>query len=316
MKYNTLLGYTSDEITHYFNEHLNATALSTQQSTEQLLQKITIWYDGYQFTRAHNAIKMYNPFSVMLCLKKHEFSNYWFETGTPTFLINLLKTKNYPIQDFENAKAVDDELKRFEIDDIDLKTLMYQTGYVTIKSYNQESRIYTLGYPNKETIDSLGNLVINSMTSMPQSHFYDSVARLLKEFENNNLDQLLPLLTQLFAAAPYTIQIGEEKYYQTIFYILLKMLGAYIIVEQATNIGRSFFAKASKDTVDAVLETKNRFFIIEFKINAPALKAIQQIENKHYYQPYKSLGKKITLAGISFDTTLKNVSEVTYKEHC
>lgn len=249
--------------------------------------------------------KMYNPYSVLLFLSKKHFSNYWFATGTPTFLINLLKLKQYPLQNLDHIKATEDELGQFEIEDIDLKVLMFQTGYLTIKDYNRATRNYILGYSNKETINSLSELVIKSMSSMPRAYLNDTVTILMKVFENNDLKQLLPILTELFASVPYTIQIGEEKYYQTIFYLVLKMVGADIIVEYPTNIGR----------LDAVIQTKTIVFIIEFKINATALKAIQQIEDKKYYQPYESLGKDIVLVGIAFDITTKNVSGIEYKVH-
>ena len=302
-RYNTLLGYTRDEIALHFNEHLHAMSEKTEKSTEYLLSNITQWYDGYRFSKTPHATAMYNPFSVLLCLKNNEFSNYWFQSGTPTFLINLLKTKNYPIQELDNVKALEEELKQFDTDNLELKTLMFQTGYITIKHYDPESHIYTLGYPNKETINSLGILVIKSMTGASQAHFYNSTTMLLKAFNHHNLDQLSIILTQLFAEIPYTIQIEEEKYYQTIFYVLCKMIGADIIVEQPTNIGR----------IDAVLETKDCYFIIEFKINATVKKAMKQIEYKKYYQPYQLRGKKIMLVGIVFDTTIKNVSGVDYK---
>lgn len=109
--------------------------------------------------------KMYNPYSVLLFLSQKNFSNYWFTTGTPTFLINLLKSKQYPLQDFEAIQATQSELSQFEIEDIDLKILMFQTGYLAIKGYNPETRNYTLGYANKETLDSFHELVFKVMNN-------------------------------------------------------------------------------------------------------------------------------------------------------
>jgi len=301
---NGLLGYTYNELGIYFEQHLTAYARSVDCRVEELLEKITLWYDGYRFTKENSALKIYNPFSVLLCLKNNDFSNYWFETGTPTFLINLLKLKNYPLSNFEMIKATGEELSQFEVDDIDLKTLMFQTGYITIKDYNYNSGNYILGYPNKEIMNSLGGFVVKSMSGLSRSDLNDSVTILLDVFERCDINQLFSVLTRLFSEVPYTIHIGEEKYFQTIFYIVLKMIGADIIVEKPTNIGR----------IDAVIQTKSTCFIVEFKINSTAVKAIAQIEDKKYYQPYLSLGKKIVLVGIVFDTTIKNVSEVDYKE--
>jgi hypothetical protein len=270
---------------------------------EQLLKEITTWYDGYQFS-SQTTQKIYNPFSVLLFLEKKQFSNYWFETGTPTFLINLLKVNNYPIQDFDHIKATSSDLSQFEVDTIDLKTLLFQTGYLTIKSYNNDTRNYTLGFPNKECIDSLAEHIIKSMTTLPGSQLNDVVFLLRKAFESNTIEQIFTILTGLFASVPYTIHIGEEKYYQTIFYLVLKMIGAEIIVEESTNIGR----------IDAVIQTKNHCFIVEFKINDSATHALNQIKTKKYYQKYKSTDKKIVLVGIAFDTTTKNVSDIKWEQ--
>ena len=301
--YNDLAGYTESEISTYFQEHMISTAEKINMSTDQLLEKITLWYDGYRFTKDNKAIKIYNPFSVMLCLKNNEFSNYWFATGTPTFLINLLKSRNYPIQDFEGIEATEGELGQFEVDNISLKTLLFQTGYLTIQHYNIQSGNYTLCFPNRETTKSLVEFIFDSMTTVSGAYLNNVTVALKQAFDDLNFKQLHIILTQLFATVPYTIHIGQEKYYQTIFYLVLKMIGADIVVEQPTNIGR----------IDAIVQTKSACFVIEFKINSTALKALQQIEDKKYYQSYLSLNKKIILIGIAFDTALKNVSEIEYK---
>jgi len=301
-RYNTLLGYTKNEIITYFEPYLIEAAHHNEYSMDQLLNEVTMWYDGYQFS-SQGATKIYNPFSMLLFLSKKEFSNYWFKTGTPTFLINLLKTKNYPIQDFDQIKATNNELSQFEVDDIDLKTLLFQTGYLTIKSYNNDTRNYTLGFPNKECVDSLAEHIIQSMTTLPSPQLNDIVVLLRKTFEYNTLEQINSILTGLFASIPYTIQINKEKYYQTIFYLVLKMIGAELIVEEPTNIGR----------IDAIFQTQSTQFIIEFKINDTATNALKQIRTKKYYQKYEPCGKKIILIGIAFDTTTKNVSDVEYE---
>ena len=302
--YNTLLGYTKTEILSYFEEYIIKTANHNKYSTDQLLEDIKLWYDGYKFTIQENALNVYNPFSVLLLFKKGDFANYWFETGTPTFLINILKNYDYPMQEFESIEATQSELGRFEIKNIPIKALLFQTGYLAIRSYNPTTKNYVLGYANKETVDSLSSLILSSMTHIAEDKFNSVTANLLQIFETSNLPALQKTLTTLFAAIPYGIHVSEEKYYQTIFYLLLKMIGANIIVEQQTNIGR----------IDAVVETKNSYFIIEFKINSSATKAIAQIEEKKYYEQYQSNNKKITLIGIAFETTTRNISSIEYKE--
>lgn len=299
LEYNTLLGYTSDEIVHYFEGHIAYMADEIGYSKERLLAEIKIWYDGYQFTT-----KMYNPFSVMLCLGKREFSNYWFNTATPSFLINLLEEKNYPIQDFEHMEVTKNNLGAFDIDGIPLGVLLFQTGYLTIKGYNERTGNYVLTYPNKEIADSLVEYIFASMTSKPEAYLNSVVTTLRRAFEEYDFEQIETTLTRLYTHVPYTIHIGEEKYYQTIFYLVFKLTGAVIAAEQPTHDGR----------IDVVIETFGAYFIIEMKINATAEKALQQIKDKKYYQPYELKGKRIILVGIAFDTTHKNISDLKHEE--
>lgn len=301
--FNSLLGYTRGEIVTHFQPHLLKAAEHNKCSLDELLTQITQWYDGYTFTGEESATKMYNPFSVLLFFSEQVFSNYWFKTGTPTFLVNLFKKHNYPVQDFENVDATQRELGSFEIENISLKTLLFQTGYLTIKKYNTDTKNYTLTYPNKETIDSLVEYLFASMTNQSESLLNNTTSLLLNAFEENDLEKIKLILTQFFASIPYTIKIDAEKYYQTISYVLLKVLGADIVVEQPTNIGR----------IDAVIQTKNRSFVIEMKINDTAKNALKQIRERKYYQTYELSGKEIILIGIKFDTTLNNISEFEHE---
>lgn len=303
----TLLGYTEKEIIDNFPQYLNLATQELNLSEQELLKTMRVWYDGYWFTKKtrHADGEMYNPFSVLNFLQKKTFSNYWFESGTPTFLINLIKTKNYPvIQDFEQIKISEAKLGSFTIDNIYLPTLLYQTGYLTIKSYDPHTELYTLGYPNREVSRSLIDYLFESLTTQPDAKLRDLAYKLHQAFEQKNYHAIQPLLTQFFADIPYTIQLSDEKYYQTIFYFVLKMIGADIIVEEPTNVGR----------IDGVLQTPQNIFIIEFKINDSAAHAIAQIVDKNYAQKYTRLDKKIVLVGIAFDTTTKNVSEIVFKD--
>jgi hypothetical protein len=151
---------------------------------------------------------------------------------------------------------------------------------------------------------SLVDLIFTSMTQRPDNIVKDLAYKMRMVFEHNKLLELMPLLTQFFADIPYHIHIAEERYYHTIFYLILKMVGAEIMVEQATNIGR----------IDAVVYTENTTFIIEFKINTSAAQALHQIEDKKYFQPYQADRKNIVLVGISFDTAGKNVKDIEVKE--
>lgn len=185
------------------------------------------------------------------------------------------------------------------------KSLLVST-LESLFSGNKDSDFYTLGFPNKENTRSLVEYIFASMTEISSTYLYNTAAALKKIFDTHLYEQLEPILTQLYATIPYTIHIDQKRYYQTIFYTALKIIGAHIIVEQATNVG----------CMDAILETKDTYFIIEFKINKPAHKALEQIKKKKYYQPYEMQGKNIVLIGISFDTTQKNISGIEYEKYC
>ena len=303
--YDTLLGYTQAEIATYFLPYLNVLGEEQKISLEELNIKIKTWYNGYRFSPRNNAILLYNPFSILLLFNQRQFFNHWFETGTPTFLINLLKANDYPIQNLDGIKATAGELGQFEVENIDLKTLMLQAGYLTIKDYNENTGNFILGYPNREIMEALSRLIAQSMTNVAPAYFRDVVYELPQIFEHCDLERLYDVLRQLFAMVPYTIHIGEEKYYQTIFYLIFKMLGADIVVEYPTNIGR----------IDCVFQTRTACFVIEFKVNKSADDAMAQIENKKYYEQYALQNKKIILVGIDFDTKIKNVSEIKYEVH-
>ena len=303
----TLLGYTEQDIKFFFAEHITHGATHLNCSPDELIDQLRTWYNGYCFigkTSPNQTINVYNPFSILNFLKEYTFSNYWFESGTPTFLINLLKAKDYPIQDFEHCEITEGEFGNFDVDNMPLPTLLFQTGYLTIKNYNPETKNYLLTYPNKETLDSLLERIFSSMTATSGANLNNTIAKLKTAFNQNKLENLKEILTHLYANVPYTIHIDQEKYYQTIFYIAFKLFSTDILVEQATNIGR----------LDAIIQTPTTCFIVEFKMRDSTQEAIEQIEDRKYYQPYLSTDKKMILVGIKFDIHSKNVKEVEWKE--
>jgi hypothetical protein len=303
----TLLGYTEDEIKHFFAEYIKHATIQLNVSSDELINQLRIWYDGYFFESQKTPTqdkKIYNPFSILNFFDSLKFSNYWFKTGTPTFLINLIKKDNYSLPKFENYRITESSLGTFETDTMPLETILFQTGYLTIKDYDKESGNYILTYPNKETTNSLLENVFQSMTGASGAYLNDSVVALRNIFQKNNLPVLQKFFTKLYADIPYIIHIGQESYYQTIFYVTFKLLSMHILVEQATNIGR----------LDAIIQTPTTCYIVEFKTRETAEEAIEQIERKKYYQPYLLTEKKIMLVGIKFNVELRNVESVEWRE--
>lgn len=304
-----LLGYTAHEIIASFKPYLEEVAQSTDQDLEEIMEGIRYWYNGYQFTEAtaqtpEESVKVYNPFSVLLFLNDGKFLNYWFESGTPTFLIHLIKNQNYPVFSIEGAEVNVEETKSYDLDQIQLLPLLWQAGYLTIEDYNPQTRNYKLGFPNAEVRTSFLTHLMRSFTGNNIATIANYAAQLKNMLNRGNYDDFLKLLQVYFANIPFSLQLAHEKYYQTIFYIILTLVGIKTDAEDETNDGR----------IDGVVETNNHIVIFEFKLNESAGIAMKQIEDKKYYQKFLNKKKNIVLIGANFDEEKRNIVEWIIKE--
>ncbi len=304
-----LVGCTEEELKHVFVEHLATIAQGKEISTSVLIDKMRLMYNGYRFWKnvplrrvdafGDTTVKVFNPFSIVNALHAKSLENFWFLSGTPTFLINLLQERQYPVIMLENVKADQSELGTFDIEHLPLTTLLFQTGYLTIKSYDEETKNFTLGYPNNEVQEAFLNNILKWMANVEHSKINAFTTKLLSDLTVQNTAGFMQALKEFYAHIPYDLHIAKEKYYQTVFFTVLKLIGAVIDVEITTNIGR----------IDAVVETKYYLYIIEFKINKKASVALEQIREKQYFERYLSDQRQIVLMGISFDTALKNIGD-------
>ncbi len=295
-RYASLLGYTAEELDHYFENYIDYFAEKSCQSYDDALDNMRSWYNGYQFSI--KAAKVYNPFSVLYFLDKGELENYWFETGTPSFLVNLIKTYQYPVQNLSGAQLNTLDMGTFEIGKLPIVPIFFQSGYLTITDYDPNTKNYTLDYPNREVEASFLSYFLNDTTSIPIASVTNYVFKLTQAIENNNINQFCSLLQQFLSTIPYDIHVPLERYYQTIFYVIVQLIGSYIAVEVKTNIGR----------IDAVIQTKTHIYIFELKIDSTGQQALQQIEDKKYYERFLGLNKIIELVGLSFSTQEKNIT--------
>ena len=309
----TVCGFTHEEIVTNFPDFLAHLAKEYNLDQQTCLQKFKHWYNGYCFNKKNQSDLVFNPFSVLLCLKNKDFQNYWFESGTPTFLINLIKQNNYPVMDFQEVKIAASQLSSFEIEKINLDVLMQQTGYLTITGYDEESKNYSASYPNFEVFSALSEIITPMMTELKPAAFNDYVVWFRQALQAGDIEHFCKTLKQFFTEIPYTItveddadkpkqklkQITLEKYYQTIFFVICRLLTRHVWVEQATNIGR----------IDAVLEFEQRIVIIELKVNKSSHAALEQIKEKKYADSYMRGGKEILLVGINFDSKTRNISD-------
>ncbi|MBF0244680.1 MAG: ATP-binding protein [Planctomycetes bacterium] len=297
----TLLGYTQEELEGCFVEYLKRLASALGWSRDKTLDELRIWYNGYRFH--HAAPTVYNPVSAMKCLMEREFKNYWFETGTPSFLVELLKKK--PV-DFGNLIVSEAAFSTYEVDALEPLPLLVQTGYLTIQRMEMlgTRRQFQLGYPNREIEQSFADSLAQGYCSLPAEELNSALRRIIAALREDDIEAALEQMKIFFAAVPYDITLKNEKYYQTIFFVVFKLLGACIEAESRTGQGR----------IDAVVKTPGRIFILEFKLFGTAAEALAQIKAKRYYEPYLSDGRPVVLVGAAFDATTRNLEQWLVEE--
>lgn len=292
-KFATVCGYTDADIDHVF-----AAELSGFDRDE-----IRDWYNGYNWLGEG----VYNPFDILQLFKSGEFRNYWFETGTPTFLIDFLFEQQIPTLQLDNLFSSSSMLSSFDIEDIATEALLFQTGYLTIK---QKERLggqtfYALGFPNKEVYQSLNESLLSVLVK-DRSKQSVQMAQLYRLLLVNDFSGLQQLFQSFFASIPHHWYTNNnvqnyEGYYASVFYSYFASLGLDVILEDATNLGR----------IDMTLKFNHQIYIFEFKVVElmPEGKALQQIKDKQYADKYHSLNQPVHLIGVEFSKESRNIVE-------
>ena len=295
--YADLLGYTGAEIEANFDEHLRAAGEEMGLPRAEFLEQIRHWYNGYRFSTRD--LKVYNPISVMTMLKKREFADYWFETGTPTFLLNLLKEQRYELARIDGLRVPRRVFDAYEVDNLEAEPLLVQTGYLSIRDYSPADRVFTLSYPNYEVERAFSSHLLSAYSETSGATAGSSLFRLVEAVRDGDVDGFLRTLRVFFAAIPYDIQLEHEKYYQSVFYLVFSLLGHHIEAESRTADGR----------IDAVLATDSGVFVFEFKLYEPKEAALAQIKEKEYHLKYLGAEKPVHLIGVEFDRDKRNIGE-------
>jgi len=285
----SLAGYTEDEMNFYFSPYIDTIAKKRGCSQEIILNEMRTWYDGYRFSKAN--VKVFNPFSVLYYLHKQERANYWFESGTPTFLLDLIKKNPQLLENIDHIVASESTLRTFEVETLPLVTLLYQTGYLTIEDYYPEDEMYKLTYPNEEVRRSINTHLIGMLLHSEKSGVETAIFQMRRALHEKNIDAFCAVLKVLFANIPYSLHIEKEAYYHSIFQLIGSLLGFDIQSEVLTSVGR----------IDVVLQTLKYLYIFEFKFNKTAQEAFSQIKDRRYYEKYLNVGKEIFLIGMTFD---------------
>jgi hypothetical protein len=298
--FTTLLGLTDEEITTNLQEAITSVAHRRKEHEAQVLSDIKFWYNGYRFSSSESTLKVYNPFSLFSYFDTSKLDNYWFSTATPSFVIELIKNRQSSILDFENGIIAGKEIEvSHEVDELDIPTLLYQTGYLTIDRYEEKSQTYFLRFPNEEVRHSFLEHLLHAFSELQPSEVQKVIYSLSKCLIEHDLTSFFKTFNAFLSAIPYQIHKEAEGYYHSLLYLFLRTLGFKVSAEVSTNKGR----------IDMVLQTNDTSFIFEFKINASAQEALEQILANEYYKQYTPTKKHVILVGVNFDTALRTIDE-------
>jgi Predicted AAA-ATPase/PD-(D/E)XK nuclease superfamily len=291
-----LVGYTQAELEHFFEPWINYTLEKyTDFSRESLLELIKKWYNGYSWD---GQVRVYNPFSILSFFKKRSFEDYWFKTGTPTFLIKKMKEDRYFKLDEMTVNAL--LFESYSLDNLELRSLLFQTGYLTVKKIDRLRGLYTLGYPNREVEQALNSHLIGSLLHKSPDISATPVVQLETAFVQNEPEQVAVIINDMLKSVPSLLLANQdEHFYHALVHLHFRYLGFFIESEVHTSNGR----------MDAVVHTPERIFIIEFKINESAAAALQQITKKDYAARFKTSGKQLVGLGINFNTEKRCVDD-------
>lgn len=297
-KFSAMVGFTQEELEMYFNDYLQSLNQKFPYKKQVLMNQIRDWYNGFSWDGLN---QLYNPFSILNLFDKNTFDNYWFSTGTPSFLIQLIKEQKQLPENLENMIISDLTGSSINFQNLPLRPLMFQTGYLTIKKVIMDGlqTYYQLNYPNLEVRHSFLIFILASFVEKDEFTIQPEILRLRRALTNEDTEQFIALLKSFFANIPARLHLPREAYYHSLVYLLLRLTGLQMTLEKETDKGR----------IDAVMEFPDKVYIIEFKFatdkrikNVKTLvnQALKQIEDKKYYEAWLGRDKKIILFGIGF----------------
>jgi hypothetical protein len=293
-KYATLVGYTQTEIEENFEDYLKAIEEKLKISRAVLLETMRIWYNGYSWD---GVSKLYNPFGTLNFFSKKQFQNFWFSTGSPNFLITQMrKHTQFAV---ENSIANNITLERYDIENLELIPLLFQTGYLTVKELDVMTGDMILDYPNKEVRESMYQFLIDDLAkSQIRTHTGRTIQDMNKALISKDLGQVKEIINGLLADMPYhTFDKQTEGLYHGLVHLIFSYLGMFVQSEVHSSRGRA----------DAVVQTLTDIFIFEFKFNKTAQEALDQIYNKKYADKYRASNKPIMGIGLNFDSTERQI---------
>ena len=296
-EYAALCGFTQQEIEEYFQEGIKQLAEKEELSVEQTLDKLRQMYDGYHFSSDSPGV--YNPYSIINALAKKKIENFWFSTGTPSFLVEMLRKFHTDISRIDGSEA---EVAEFDAPTENMKSILplfYQSGYITIKHFDRKAKLFTLGFPNKEVKTGLMDNLYTYYVAPTLDYRATNIWRISKGLLEDEPETSLQTLQAYLESIPYQDSRFDENHYTQMLYVIFSLLGLHVDSQVRTAKGR----------LDVVVRTEGHIYVMEVKLDRPAREAIEQIDSRNYLLPYSLDGRQLTKIGISFSTEERNVTE-------
>jgi hypothetical protein len=299
-KYADICGITQEELEDAFAGGIVEFAQTNSLDKDGYIKKLRQAYNGYRFSKSE--ITVYNPFGIIKhFVNSGEFGPYWFDSGTPTFLYKLMKKQSYEIPDLEGIEAFVSDFTNFDVEGMQLVPLLYQSGYLTIKDYDEDDNTFKLGFPNEEVSSAFSSQLLKFMFPDTAPAFYTKLPSLLNK---GNLEDAMRLLKEFLSAIPYDVHDGTERYYHSMIDLIFRIFGLNTRSEVRIASGR----------IDTLVETKKFVYCFEFKINKKDSEkrfspkdALAQIDTKEYLTPWQGSGKKLFKVGVVFDSEKRNI---------
>lgn len=300
-KYSTIVGFTQEELERDFKEGIEGIAQNNGLTYNEALERLKMLYDGYHFSRRSEGV--YNPFSVLRAMNSQELDNFWFETGTPSYLIKMLQVHQTPLSELEDCKAFASDFDAPTEAMVSALPLLYQCGYLTIKDYNPYSTEYTLGFPNTEVKVGLLQSLIPYYVSRDSIKTSNAMGNMWLALMKDDLDGMLSTARSFFASIPYqegTLKNApaSEGHFTAMLYVMFSLFSNFCYSQVRTAEGR----------MDILLKTKTSIYVMELKMDGSVDDALAQIDSNNYLIPYQTDGRRLVKVGINFSSKERTIT--------
>ena len=299
--FSAVCGITEKELLQKLQVDIEQMRHANNETYEEACAHLKRQYDGYHFSK--HCADIYNPFSLFNAFNAQEYKNFWFSTGTPTFLIDLLREVDFDVRLLEGVEATDEQFDAPTERITSPIPVLYQSGYLTIKGYDPDFQVYRLAYPNGEVRKGFIESLLPAYIELPAQNSTFYIVSFLRDLRKGDIESCLERTRSFFASIPNDLENKTEKHYQTIFYLLFRLMGMYVDSEVKSAIGRA----------DVVIKMKDTIYVLEFKYDGTAQEALAQIDSKQYAIPYRKEGKQIVKVGINFDSATRTIGDWVIK---